>query len=240
MSVKTFDHQCASEVMSMENRTWFVEGVTHRKTGCWIIEWEFHAASLCKDAVWAHVQLNLPVYSFCAWSQSRCDLSLPESQRCSAEASSRSQHGMWAKRINSHRHHVVPLLLHLPISWGSCGNRECFLCWSCSVVVLLATGAWSCLSWQCLLNPYSVLVNAWNILPIWLPKFCWFFFPQMLKYITICRVMCPILSAEYDLGIFCTLRQNPCIVQSVSMQCSTSFPLDTQPSIADKGFWRQI
>lgn len=67
-----------------------------------------------------------------------------------------------------------------------------------------------------------------------------FFPPQMLKYITVCRVMCPILRAEYDLGIFYTLRQNPCIVQSASMQCSTSFPLDTQPSIADKGFWRQI
>lgn len=67
------------------------------------------------------------------------------------------------------------------------------------------------------------------------------FFPQMLKYTTVCRVVCPILRAEYDLGFFYTLRQNPCIVQSASVQCSTSFPLDTQPSVADKGlFWRQI
>lgn len=55
----------------------------------------------------------------------------------------------------------------------------------------------------------------------------------------VCRVVCPILRAEYDLGFFYILRQNPCIVQSASMQCSTSVPLDTQPSVADKAFFSE-
>lgn len=55
----------------------------------------------------------------------------------------------------------------------------------------------------------------------------------------VCRVVCPILRAEYDLGVFYILRQNPCIVQSASMQCSMSFPLDTQPSVADKAFFSE-
>lgn len=68
-----------------------------------------------------------------------------------------------------------------------------------------------------------------------------FFPPQMLKYITVCRVVCSILRAEYDLGFFYTLGQNPCVVHSASMQCSTSFLLDTHPSVADKGFfWRPV
>lgn len=146
---------------------------------------------------------------------------------------------MWAGRINSHGHHEVPLLVHLSISWGSYGYRECFSlklhcgCTAGHRGLVLSFLAMPVEPLLCL----SKCMEHWTYLTA---KVLGFFFPSNAKIhhcSYVCRVVCPVLRTEYDFGFFDALRQNPCIVQSVSMQCSTSFPLDTQPSVADKAFF---